>query len=239
MDGDRNPTSFDDIPDPLAGAGVDLSRAWDGGSPPAAPVVAGPTRAEVRRRRLLAAAVGLGWLALHVAVLGVRADLDRLGVPYVAAQVVLPALLVTVTLGLALRPGRDGLGTGVSLLRWAGILGLAVVLAVALFFPPPFASAATPGLGAFCKSALICADIVAMMGVVPLVLAAVALRGAFASAAAERTLAAAAACGLASVSAMHLHCGNIAPMHVALGHVLPALVLTAIAVALVPRLTRA
>jgi hypothetical protein len=234
MDADFDLERLGDIPDVITPAERDASA-----SPPrmAPRATAGPARASVQRQRAVALAVSLLWLTWQVFTLGLRTDMAKLGLAYPLAQVAVPALLGAVALGVALWPGREGLGAGVASLRAVTAVGLLAMVAITLFFPLPFAYA-PPTLYGFLQWILICADIVAIMGVVPLALAAVVLRRSFVAAATERSTAVGAACGLGAVTAMHLHCENLEPAHMVLGHMVPAAVLAAAGALLLRYVTR-
>lgn len=218
MDADFDPSKLDDIPDVLPPAGrIEVL----------VPMVArasaiGPARGEVARRRALALLVGLAWLGLQVVVLGLRRDLPRLGASYPLAQIALPAALSALALGAAIWPGRDGLGARALTVRGIVIGGIAGMSAVAFLWPVPFEYVPPPGTPTFAAAVLICADIVAIMGAVPLALGALVLRSAFPTAAGDRCAALGVASGLGAVTAMHLHCENTWPAHVLLGHMAPA-----------------
>ncbi|MEO8185666.1 MAG: uracil-DNA glycosylase family protein, partial [Deltaproteobacteria bacterium] len=107
-----------EIPDPLtdapsAPAAVAATRSAE----------ASPVRSQIRRRRRAALTIGAVWLGAHLAAYGVRQDMHRLPAPYVAAQMVLPALLAVGSLLLAVAPGKLGVGLGVSLLAVLAVLG--------------------------------------------------------------------------------------------------------------------
>lgn len=232
MEADFDLRKLDEIPDVLAPS--DRTEALVPPGPRASTRAAGPARAEVLRRRALALAVALVWLALQVLILGLRQDLARLGVSYVLAQIALPAVLSALAVGVAVGSGRDGLGAGMVPVRGVVIVGLTGMSAVALLWPLPFVYVPPPNALPFAPAVLVCADIVAVMGVVPLALAALALRRAFPTAARDRSAALGAASGLGAVTAMHLHCEILQPAHMLLGHMVPAVAL-ALAAALVLR----
>lgn len=236
MDAEFDLSRLDEIPDVVPAR--ELARP---AAPPPRVVAgeAGPARAVVRRRRALALLGGLAWFAAQVGALGLRTDLPRLGLFFTLVQTALPAAFGAAALGLALWPGRDGLGARAGTLRAATITVLAALAAVAFLVPPPFEYVAPPGMPPPVAWILVCADIVLVMGAVPLALAAAAWRRAFAVSSAERTGAIGAACGLGAVTSMQLHCENILPVHVAFGHVLPAVVLSLVGALVLHRFTRA
>ena len=235
VDAEFDLSRLDEIPDVIP------ERAAPAERPPHRPVVGapGPARAVVRRRRAFALLGGLAWFVAQAGALGLRTDIARLGTLFALVQMALPALLGATALGLALWPGRDGLGARAGTLRAATIVLLAGLTAVTLLMPPPFEFVAPQGMPPPVAWALICADIVFVMGAIPLALAAVAWRRAFAVSAAERTAALGAACGLSAVTSMQMHCENILPLHVTFGHILPAVALAVAGAFLLHRFTRA
>ncbi len=236
MEADFDLSRLDEIPDVVTAA--------DRGAPstpslaPRVPATAaGPSRAELRSRRAIAIFVSLLWLAGHLVVLAVRADLAKLGVLYPTLQIALPGLLAATAISLALWPGRDGLGAGVTSLRGialASMLGMALLTA-ALPLPFPYVP---PTLFTFGQWVIICGDIIAVMAALPLVLAAVVLRRSFVTASFERGAAVGTACSLAAVATMHLHCENIQVAHVLVGHVAPAIAITLLAALVLRSVTR-
>lgn len=192
--------------------------------PPAA------TRQLVRQRRVLALLGGLSWLAAHLAVYGIRTDLAGLPIGYVAAQIALPALLATGSLVIALGSGRLGLGVKIGLVSTLAVLGPASFCLIALGAPLP----RVPEPGTLIDT-LLCFDITVAWVAVPLLCAAITLRGAFAAGARWRSALVGAAIGLFAGATMNLHCPNVAPAHMLLGHgfaVIVAAGLGAVALAL-------
>lgn len=235
MDADFDLSRLDEIPDVIP--------ARDAAERPPPPRVAtgaaGPARGVVRRQRALALLGGLAWFVAQIATLGLRTDIPRLGTLFTLVQVAVPALLGATALGLALWPGRDGLGARAGTLRVGTIAVLAGLTAVTVLVPPPFAYVPPPGMPPPLTWIIVCADIVLVMGAIPLALAAAAWRRSFAVSAAERTAALGAACGLGAVTTMQLHCENILPLHVTFAHILPAAVLALAGAYVLYRFTRA
>ena len=128
-----------EIPDPAASASPRLELRL-----PSLP--AAPTRQLVRSRRLAALIGGLAWLGIHLAVYGVRTDLKGLPFLYVLAQIVLPVLLATASLFVALGAGRRGLGLKVGLVSTLALLGPASFCLIALGAPVPHAAVQRKGL---------------------------------------------------------------------------------------------
>lgn len=207
---------LDEIPDPAA-----TSRHGLRLEPPRLPRA--PTRPLVRSRRIAALIGGLSWLAVHLAVYGVRTDLRGLPATYVAAQIGLPVLLATGSLVVALGSGKLGLGFKIGLVSALAVLGPASFCLVALGAPLP----RQPEPGTLVDTVL-CFDITAAWVAVPLLCAAITLRGAFASGARWRSALVGAGIGLFAGAAMNLHCTNVAPAHMLLGHGLAVVVAAAL-----------
>jgi hypothetical protein len=235
VDADFDLSRLDEIPDVIP--------AHDAAQRPIPPRItsgaAGPTRAVVRRQRALALLGGLAWFVAQVATLGLRTDIARLGMTFTLVQVAAPALLGAITLGIALWPGRDGLGARAGMLRNVTIAALVGLTALTLLMPPPFEYRAPVGMPPPVAWVIVCADIVFVMGAIPLAFAAAAWRRSFAVSAAERTFALGAACGLGAVTTMQLHCENIMPLHVTFGHIVPAAALALAGAFVLNRITRA
>lgn len=151
----------------------------------------------------------------------------------------MPALLSSGLLALATWPGRDGLGARAGTLRAFTVASLMAVSAGVLLMPAPFDFTPHPGADPPVTWALICADVILVMGAIPLAAATAAWRRAFAVAALERSAALGAAGGLGALSVMHLCCDNVVPLHMAFGHLLPAMLLVVVAALLLHRFTRA
>jgi hypothetical protein len=219
-----------EIPDPLA----DVPSAGSPSAPPRFP--ASPARSETKRRRVAALGVTLAWLCTHLAVYGIRQDFDRLPAEYVAAQIVLPALLGAASLLLAVAPGKLGLGLGAGIIAALAVLGPLSfwVLAAALRAPYP-----AEGTGGFWIGSLVCLDITLAWAAAPLLLAALSLRRAFPSGAGWRSTLVGAALGLLSGAAINLHCSNVDPAHLVVGHGVPIVVAALVGGLVVARWARA
>lgn len=190
-----------------------------------------PTRSVVRVRRAAALLGGLSWLGAHLAVYGIRTDLAALPFTYVAAQIVLPVLLATGSLVVALGSGRLGLGAKIGLISTLAILGPVSFCVIAIGAPVP--RVADPGTWV---DAVLCFEITAACVAVPLLCAAITLRGAFAAGARWRSALVGAGIGLFAGATMNLHCPNVASAHMLMGHALPVAVAAALgALALVLR----
>lgn len=207
---------FSEIPDPAAPASPSPTIRL-----PSLP--AAPTRRRVQGRRFAALIGGLSWLGVHLGVYGIRADLKGLPLTYVAAQIVLPVVLATGSLAVALGSGRLGLGVRIGLVSTLALLGPASFCIIALGAPVP--SIAAPGT---LIDAVLCFDITAAWVAVPLLCAAITLRGAFPAGARWRSALVGAAIGLFAGATMNLHCPNVAPTHILLGHGLAVVVAAAL-----------
>jgi hypothetical protein len=205
-----------EIPDPLT----------DAPSAPAALVPqrrpdASPVRSQIRRRRSAALAIGAVWLCAHVAAYGVRQDMHRLPSQYVAAQMVVPALLAAGSLLLAVAPGKRGIGLAVSLLAALAVLGPLSFWLFAAGMPVPYLA---DSHGGFWLGSAVCFDLTLLWATAPLLLAGMALRRAFPASTRWRGALVGAATGLACGSAINLHCSNPDPAHLVGGHGVPIVV---------------
>lgn len=209
---------FGDIPDPLSAA-----------APPAARPVRLPElapsleRTQVRNRRIAALVGSLAWLALHLAVFGVRRDFGQLPLGYAVAQILVPFTVAVVALVVALGSGRLGLGVRMGLVSALAVLGPASFVLIAAGAPVP---GEVPAGVATMIGILLCFDITVAWAAVPLLLAALTLHGAFAAAARWRSALVGAGAGLFAGATMNLHCPNVAPLHMLLGHGAPVVVAT-------------
>jgi Negative regulator of sigma F len=199
-----------DIPDPLASAARPPHTA---AQPPSEP---SPTRSGVRRRRLLALVLGVGWLTGALLVMGHREDISPGGW---RAIVLFCALAVTAVVA-ATAPGRRGLGVPLPWVRAISMVAPLVFMVIA----PLWAGRENPAelfdfgpadafFGCLSNGALL---------VVPLVgLGAVAFLRAFPSGATWRGRAIGVAAGLGGAIVLTLHCGVTAGGHVAFAHGIP------------------
>lgn len=194
-----------EIPDPAHAAKPPELR------PPSLPDA--PTRAVVRRRRLAALVGSACWLGAHLTVYGVRSDLPALPAAYVLAQILLPVLVAAASLLVALGAGRLGLGFKIGLVSTLALLGPASFCVLALGAPVP----REPEPGTLLDTVL-CFDLTVAWVAVPLFLAAITLRSAFAASAGWRSALVGAGIGLFAGATMNLHCPNVAPVHVLFGH---------------------
>jgi hypothetical protein len=209
---------FSDIPEP-AGDGGPLPRLR------APALVAAPERTTVRKQRLAALLASVAWVGTHLTVYGIRNDFDRVSLLYVVAQVLLPFVLAIASLMVAVAPGRLGLGMKLGLISTLALLGPATFCLIAFGSPPPYV--VPVGAGSLI-GVLVCFDITVAWAAMPLLLAVLSLRGAFAAGSRLRSALVGTAAGLFAGATMNLHCPNVSSLHVLLGHGLPV-VLTATA----------
>lgn len=205
-----------EIPDPAAAASPAAPLRL-----PSLPEAA--TRSVVQRRRAAALIGGLSWLGVHLAVYGIRTDLSGLPLTYVAAQIALPVLLATGSLLVALGSGKLGLGLKIGLVSSLALLGPISFCLIALGAPVP----RVPEPGTLVDTVL-CFDITVAWVAVPLLCAAITLRGAFAAGARWRSALVGAGIGLFAGATMNLHCPNVAPAHMLLGHGLAVVIAAAL-----------
>lgn len=183
-----------------------------------------PKRAAVRKRRLAALVASVAWVGTHLAVYGIRSDLDRITPLYMAAQVVLPFTLAMASIIVALAPGRLGLGLKIGLVSTLAVLGPATFCLIALGAPAPYP---VPDAAGSLIGILVCFDITVAWAALPLLLAALSLRSAFAAGLHFRSALVGAAAGLFAGATMNLHCPNVSSLHVLLGHGLPVVLAAA------------
>jgi len=132
--------------------------------------------------------------------------------------------------------GKLGLGWKIGLVSALAVLGPLTFCLIALGAPVPreLAHDADSLLGIF-----VCFDITVAWAAVPLLLAALSLRGAFAGGARWRSALVGAGIGLSAGATMNLHCPNVASPHVLFGHGLPVVVATLLGAAVLTYRARA
>jgi len=194
------------IPDPFA--------ETVGPAPPmTAPAgTAAPTRAEVGRRRLIAAAAAVLYEIAWVAVVERRHDLASLPASTLGLGLLVPLGAAVVAFGAVSGKGRLGLGAPV--LRLAFLAALAPVL----FAVATVATSPRDDDGPFWGLAGRCMAVTAVLMVPPLVLAVLAFRRAFVTASVWRTGALGVACGGLAAATMSLVCWHSGALHVVVGH---------------------
>ncbi len=211
-----------EIPDPLA-------PARDRAAPPTAtaPKEGSPTRADVKRRRLVAIGFGVTWMLGLLLVMGVASE--RFHAPAAIVSCVLPGVLGCAALGLALSRGQSGLGPSVK--SAATLFGVAAILFVATCF----VTASAPGMLA--KDSFVCGELILLLGAVPLLALAFAMRNSTPNRSITRSALLGASVGLVAAGVQAVHCPKDELMHVALGHGLPIVVLALVGATVVRRLT--
>jgi hypothetical protein len=192
------------------------------------------TRAEVRRRRLLALGVVVLWALAQVAALGVRFDFAKLSFAYVACTFLLPLALGSLGLAIAVQPGRLGLGARGGLLAGLVVLGPLSVIGTALLLPEPYAG----GLTGDRVSLFLCGNLALGWAAVPIVAAAFALQGAFAAGAVWRSALVGVACGLGAAVAAQVRCPITGGAHIALAHGGVVVLSALLGALLLPRATK-
>ncbi|MEI9947894.1 MAG: NrsF family protein [Pseudomonadota bacterium] len=221
---------FREIPDPGLAAPAASS------TPRVPELGASPARDVARRRRLAALTASVAWLLAQLAVYGIRSDYDGLPLLYVAAQILLPLLLAVASLCVALSYGKLGLGLKIGLISGLAVLGPLAFCLVALGAPVP--DAAGPGAASL-VGIVVCFEITVAWTAVPLLCAALALPGAFATSVRWRSALVGAAVGLFAAATMNLVCPNVAPLHVLMSHGLPVTVATLLGALVLGYRTRA
>jgi hypothetical protein len=208
------------IPDPLAGEVQPVAQA------PTMPKEVSATRATVRRRRLLAMAFSVVWMGGLLATMGVASE--NLTVWGRLLACLLPAALGVWALGLALSPGKSGLGPSV---KRAVVTLLAVP---ALFVGVSLLSGVTGALG---KDSFICGELILVLGVVPLLALGLALRHSSPSRSLVRSALLGSAVGLLAATVQAVHCPKTEILHSLMGHGVPVIVLGALGATVVHKLT--
>jgi hypothetical protein len=213
---DLRRADFGNVPDPLAAAAPARPLRLPDLGP-------SPERTQVRSRRVAALIGSLGWLGMHLAVFGIRDDLGRLPLSYAVAQILLPFAVAVTALVVAMGSGKLGLGMRLGLVAWLAVLGPAAFAVIAAGAPVP---SDLPAPVATLTGILVCFDLTVAWAAVPLLLAGVTLRGAFAAATRWRSALVGAGVGLFAGATMNLHCPNVAPHHMLAGHGLPVIIAT-------------
>jgi hypothetical protein len=177
---------------------------------------ASPDRSQARRRFRHALALAVAWLAAHLAVYGVRENLNELPLSYLLVQVAAPVVIGVISMLIALSPGRLGLGAALSVTATLALIGPLSFAGAALGLPAP-----VPVEFGTWVSHFVCLDLTLVWMSVPLLLFAFHLRGAFASGAGFRSALVGGACGLFAGAMMNLHCNSVEQIHMVLGHAVP------------------
>jgi len=203
--------------------------------PPPVRLLSAPTRAAVQRRQWIALGVVGAWAVAQIGALGIRFDLGRLSSAYVALTLLLPLGIGVAGLVAALWPGRSGLGVERSLLLPLVILGPLSVIGTALLLPEPYAG----GIAGNGLSIFMCGNLAFGWSAVPLLAAALALRGAFAAGAVWRSALIGTACGLGAAVAAQLRCPVTGAAHIVLAHGGVVIIAALLGALLLPRATQA
>jgi hypothetical protein len=136
--------------------------------------------------------------------------------PAMIFHVGLPAALGTALLWVALSPGRLGLGPSRQTSIALGLAGPLLFAGAAAFFPT---------MEIDMHRDFVCGDLSLIMGAVPVIALAIALRRGFVVGAARRGALLGVAGGLLGAAALGLHCSVTDGMHIAIGHGSPVIVL--------------
>jgi hypothetical protein len=214
------PKDWLDIPDPWGASPPSARKA------PPSPPAASPTRADLKRRRVVALVASLAWAGAVLALFGFREELaDNAGL--VAGQAALWSAFVALALALAIGKGRRGLGSPVDRARVVALGAPLAFLVAALFWLPRVQGASFGATGPlFGLVACFTTGVVVAIPMIALSLWSV--RRSFPSAAGWRGALLGAASGLGAVLVLTLHCGSPFGGHVALAHGMP-LVLSSLA----------
>ncbi len=202
-----DPFSLDDfatIPDPAGAIGA---RPTPAPPPPGDP---SPTRAERRRRNLLAAGFGLAWVVFLVGHLGVRGNIGDAGL---LASLGLWTLLAAGGLALALRTDARGLPPGLRVVQIV-LLALAAIYVAGVLVR----DAAAPNVPIHWSNVVGCLSWAHLLAIGPLLVAAIIFRGSFLSFPAWRGAVVGAACGLGGAIGIHAHCVVETASHVLVAH---------------------
>ncbi len=193
-------------------------------------VAPGPTRAVVHRQRLLAAAIGAGWLVLIIVLLGARDHLDTVRA---VCQITIPTVLGfgALAMALSLVEGRSGLGPS---LPWT----------VALAVLPPVAFVvlgfvlATPSDTFVHHDSFQCGGVEVLASLVSMGIAALGLRQSSVTNARWRGALLGSAIGMSWSGLWSIHCTDQRVSHVVLGHGYPIVLCALIGAFVVSRFSR-
>lgn len=202
-----DPFSLDDfaaIPDPARGV-----AARPAPSPPS-PGDPSPTRAERRRRNLLAVGAGIAWVVFLVGHLGVRGNIGDAGL---LASLGLWTLLAVGGLALALRTNARGLPPSLRVVQIVLLAGAALYVVGVMV-----RDAAAPNVPIHWSNVIGCLSWAHLLAVGPLLVAALIFRRSFLSFPAWRGAVVGAACGLGGAIGIHAHCVVETASHVLVAH---------------------
>ena len=202
-----DPFSLDDfaaIPDPARGVAARPAPA------PPSPGDPSPTRAERRRRNLLAVGAGIAWVVFLVGHLGVRGNIGDAGL---LASLGLWTLLAVGGLALALRPNARGLPPSLRVVQIVLLAGAALYVVGVVV-----RDAAAPNVPIHWSNVIGCLSWAHLLAVGPLLVAALIFRRSFLSFPAWRGAVVGAACGLGGAIGIHAHCVVETASHVLVAH---------------------
>jgi len=204
---------FDDIPDIPSVARNGPTRTPDLG-PLGRLNPEPPTRAELVKRRRAAIALSVAWLTVQFLAFGIRGDLTRLSLGYVLGLIGAPFSAGVLAIVAASRRGRLGLGVRPVLVVSLALVCPMIFLVAGLCMPAPYAGGEIGNLmfGAYCLNSTIA------WALLPIVSAAVVLRGAFASGAVWRSALLGGGCGLIAAALFTLHCPVVGKAHIVVAH---------------------
>lgn len=209
---------FEAIPDPIA----DMALP----PPPELPAqtIKEPTRAQIQKRRIIAAigVVVLGTAAVMTS--GIRADMGTVPIWFLALHT-LPWLALAVVLVMSgMRAGTRSIWSKHATLL--SIVSIAPSLFVAITFGCPVPEGSLVEHPLMANWTLICGMNTSMLALAILALLTYAYRGAVVSAPALRGAALGLACGFLADFSIKLHCHIEWKVHVALSHAVPILMTT-------------
>jgi hypothetical protein len=197
-------------------------------------LLSAPTRQEVQRRRWVALGVVVLWALAQFGALGLRFDFSKLSFAYLALTFLVPLAIGLIGLAVAVQPGRLGLGPRGGLLTGLVVLGPLSVIGTAFLLPEPYPG----GLAGDRMAIFMCGNLALGWAAVPILGAALALRGAFAAAAVWRSALVGVACGLGAAVAAQVRCPITGGAHIAIAHGGVVVISALLGAFLLPRATR-
>jgi hypothetical protein len=232
MKSDFDLRQLGEIPDPFAAA---TGRPAPAAPSPEVRAAMGASRARgyVRSQRAAALLIAVAYEVVAVVAYKMRPGVASLPAWQLALGFLIPAAGALVALGAAVRGGVRGLGESAARLRML-TLGVPALFALATWIALPHA-----GDPAFWPHALDCMMTTAILGAVPVLLAAWVMRRSFVTAAGWRTALMGVACGALATTAISLVCANEDAGHVLVGHGAAILVLGVLGAIAGSRLARA
>ncbi len=204
---------FDDIPDISR-----LASETPAGPPDIGALgrvrAAPPTRRELAKRRRAAIVLSVAWLTVQFLAFGIRGDLSRLSFGYLLGLIGAPFSAGILAIVAASRPGRVGLGVRPVLVVALALICPVIFLVAGLCMPAPYAGGELGNLmlGAYCLNSTIA------WALLPILSAAIVLRGAFASGAVWRSALLGGGCGLVAAALFTLHCPVVGKAHIIVAH---------------------